>query len=197
MCACRWCVCYDTAWWSLRLVEGGSLVLLLLCVFQAGQQAPRWFFCFSLPSCCSNARLQIEPHLTFDVVQRSRSDLQVCIARTFSCRAISPQGTIALVTRVNWNLKVILSCISMVADGVEFFLKCLLAVCVSSFEASVFIFIAYFLIALFIFLMYSFSMSLYFLDADLLWDLCGSYTLELYRLPVNLNGSCLCCKEAF
>lgn len=81
----------------------------------------------------------------------------------------------------------------MVADGIEFFLKCLLAICVSSFEASVFIFIAHFLIVMFIFLMYSLSMSF----SDLLWDICGSHTPELYRLPVNLNGSCLCCKEAF
>lgn len=61
----------------------------------------------------------------------------------------------------------------MVADGVEFFLK---AICVSSFEASVFVFIAYFLIVLFIFLMYNFLMSLYFLDTDLLWDICGNAT---------------------
>lgn len=85
----------------------------------------------------------------------------------------------------------------MGANGVEFFLKCLLAICVSSFDASVFIFIAHFLTVLFIFLMYSFLMSLYFLDTDLLWVTCGSYTPELYRLPVNLNGSCLRCKEAF
>lgn len=142
-----------------------------------------------------------EPHLAFDVLWGSSSDPQGLHNKSFFLQSHFTTGsfalgTIALLTRGNWNTKVVLSCISMVANGVEFFLQCLLAICVSSFEARVFTFITHFLIVLFIFLMYSFSMSL---DIDLLWDICGRQpTLPQFcRLPLNLKCSCICCKEAF
>lgn len=186
---------------SFHLVEAGSLVLLFFCVFQGDQQASRQFFCFRLPSCCINARLQIWAPSGFWCVMGIKLRPSGLHNKSFFLQSHLSTGsfalgTIALLTRGNWNTKVVLSCISMVANGVEFFLQCLLAICVSSFEAPVFTFITHFLIVLFIFLMYSFSMSL---DIDLLWDICGRQpTLPQFcRLPLNLKCSCICCKEAF
>ena len=77
---------------------------------------------------------------------------------------------LAILTGVRWYLRVVLSCISLMAKDFEHFLKCLSAISVSSVVNSLFSSAPHFLISLFGVLVASFLSSLYILEINALSD---------------------------
>ena len=77
---------------------------------------------------------------------------------------------LAILTGVRWYLRVVLSCISLMAKDFERFLKCLSAISDSSVENSLFSSATHFLISLFGVLVASFLSSLYILEISPLSD---------------------------
>ena len=78
---------------------------------------------------------------------------------------LSPEFlTLAILTGVRWNLRVVLTCISLRINDVEHFLRCFSAIWSSSCENSLFSSIPHFLIGLFGFLGSNFLSCLYIMD---------------------------------
>ena len=78
--------------------------------------------------------------------------------------------SLAILNGVRWNLRVVLICISQVTNDVEHFLKCFLAIWISSGEKSLFSSGPHILIGLFGFLGSDFLSSLYILYISPLSD---------------------------
>ena len=78
---------------------------------------------------------------------------------------------LAILVGMKWYVIVILVCVFLMTNDVEYLFMCSLAICISSLEKYVLKSFAYFLIGLFVFLLLSCKKSLYILASSPISDI--------------------------